>query len=58
LEVCLLLKDGINETNTKSGNNQFRGRNPSFKISSNTGINKATKEFILGSNIEFNYTRA
>jgi hypothetical protein len=43
---------------SKSDNNQFRGRNPHFKISNSTRINKATKEFILGSNIVFNHTIA
>jgi hypothetical protein len=48
----------LNEIITKSGNNQFMGRNLSFKMSNTTGINKATKEFILGNNIVFKHMRA
>jgi hypothetical protein len=48
----------LNETITKSGNNKFMGRNLSFKMSNTIGINKATKEFILGNNIVFKHMRA
>jgi hypothetical protein len=58
-QVCkLVFKDGKTKTIPKSGNNQYRGTNPSFKISNNTCIKKATKEFIIGSNIVFKHTRA
>jgi hypothetical protein len=48
----------LNETITKSGNNHFRGRNISFKISNSISVNKSTKEFISDSNIVFKHKRA
>jgi hypothetical protein len=49
--MFLLLKDGIDETISMSGNNRFRGRNPSSEIINGTCINKATKESILAATL-------